>query len=86
MNKLINLIRERRRRQEDRDPILAIFRIFIDPGTKMEATDLPRQASVIGGPRLQQETNESDEVFETRVMSLAHQLREQNEQTAWTAL
>ncbi len=83
MNKLINLIRERRRRQQHgRDPILAIFNIFIDPVTKKDSTDTLRAASVVGGPRLRQEQDVSDEAFETRVMALAQQLREQYEQIA----
>jgi hypothetical protein len=36
MTRLTDLIRERRRRQENLDPILAIFRAFIDPTTKKE--------------------------------------------------
>jgi hypothetical protein len=74
MGKLTELISERRRRQENPDRVVAIFHIFIDPVTKKEA-DSPRQATVIGGPRLQQEPDESDEEFEARVMSFAHQLR-----------
>jgi hypothetical protein len=43
-----------------------------------EATDLPRQASVIGGPRLQQDPEVSDEAFEARVMAIANQLKNEN--------
>jgi len=75
MSSLIDLIRERRRRQEGFDPVLAIIHIIIDPITKKEATDLPRQAKVIGGPTLSQEPNESDEEFEARVMVVAKRLR-----------
>ena len=82
MGKLADLIGERRRRQEKPDRVVAIFHIFIDPVTKREATDLPRPAIVIGGPRLQQEPNESHEAFRTRVMAVANQLRKQNEQIA----
>jgi len=64
------------------DRVVTIFHIIIDPVTKKEATDLPRQAIVIGGPRLQQEPNESHEAFRTRVMAVANQLRKQNEQIA----
>jgi hypothetical protein len=49
---------------------------------KKEATDVPRQAVVIGGPRLQQEANETAERFEARVRAIAHQLRNENEQVA----
>ena len=82
MSKLVQLIRDRRLRQEKPDRVAAIFRIFIDPVTKKEATDVPRQAVVIGGPRLQQEANETAERFEARVRAIAHQLRNQNEQVA----
>jgi hypothetical protein len=82
MSKLVQLIRDRRLRQEKPDRVAAIFRIFIDPVTKKEATDVPRQAVVIGGPRLQQEANETAERFEARVRAIAHQLRDQNEQVA----
>ena len=82
MSKLMQLVRDRRRRQENPDRVVAIFRIFIDPATKKEATDVPRQAVVIGGPRLQQEANETAERFEARVRAIAHQLRNQNEQVA----
>ena len=85
MGKLADLIGERRRRQENPDRVVAIFRIIIDPITKKEATDVPRQASVIGGPKLQQEPNESHEAFKARVMAIAHRLRKQNEQVAWSA-
>jgi len=74
MSRLTDLI------QEGSDPILAILRITIDPTTKKEATHLPRQASVIGGPRLSQEPNESNEAFEARVMFAAKRLRGENEQ------
>jgi hypothetical protein len=73
MSKLVQLIRDRRLRQE---------KPFIDPATKKEATDVPRQAVVIGGPRLQQEANETVERFEARVRAIVHQLRNQNEQVA----
>jgi hypothetical protein len=82
MGKLSELISERRRRQENPDRVVAIFRIIIDPVTKKEAVDLPRQATVIGGPRLQQEPDESHEAFRARVMAVANQLRKQNEQIA----
>jgi hypothetical protein len=82
MSKLTELVRERRRRQENPDRTLAIFRIFIDPVTKNEATDLPRTATVIGGPALQQEPNETAERFEARVMAIANQLRKESEQVA----
>jgi hypothetical protein len=82
MSKLVQLIRDRRLRQEKPDRVAAIFRIFIDPATKKEATDVPRQAVVIGGPRLQQEANETAERFEARVRAITHQLRNQNEQVA----
>ena len=82
MSKLVQLIRDRRLRQEKPDRVAVIFHIFIDPATKKEATDVPRQAVVIGGPRLQQEANETAERFEARVRAIAHQLRNQNEQVA----
>jgi hypothetical protein len=82
MSKLSKLVREKRRRQQNPDPLLAIFHIFFDPVTKSESTDLPRTAIVIGGPKLQQETNESAEAFEARVIAIAHQLMKQNEQAA----
>ena len=82
MGKLADLIGERRRRQEKPDRVVAIFHIFIDPVTKREATDLPRQAIVIGGPRLQQEPGELQEAFRARVMAIAHRLRKQNAQVA----
>jgi hypothetical protein len=82
MGKLADLIGERRRRQENPDRVVAIFRIIIDPVTKKEATDVPRQASVIGGPSLQQEPDESHEAFKARVMAVANRLRKQNEQIA----
>ena len=78
MGKLADLIGERRRRQENPDRVVAIFRIIIDPVTKKEATDVPRQASVIGGPRLQQEPDESHEAFKARVMAVANQLKKEN--------
>ena len=77
MSRLTDLIRERRRRQEGADPLLAIYQIFINPTTKQEG-DLPRIATVVGGPTLQQEPNESDDAFEARVTSVAHQLRGEN--------
>jgi hypothetical protein len=82
MSRLVQLLRDRRRRQEKPDRVAAIFRIFIDPATKKEATDVPRQAVVIGGPRLQQEANETAERFEARVRAIARHLRKQNEQVA----
>ena len=82
MSKLVQLVRDRRRRQENPDRVAVIFHIFIDPATKNEATDVPRQAVVIGGPRLQQEANETAERFEARVRAITHQLRNQNEQVA----
>ena len=82
MGKLADLISERRCRQENPDRVVAIFRIIIDPITIKEATDLPRQATVIGGPRLQQEPDESHEAFKARVMAIANQLRKQNDQIA----
>ena len=82
MSRLVQLLRDRRRRQENPDRVVAIFRIFIDPATKKEATDVPRQAVVIGGPRLQQEANETAERFEARVRAISYQLRNQNEQVA----
>jgi len=82
MGKLSELISERRRRQENPDRVVAIFRIIIDPVTKKEAVDLPRQATVLGGRRLQKEPNESHEAFRARVMAVANQLRKQNEQIA----
>jgi hypothetical protein len=82
MGKLADLIGERRRRQEKPDRVVAIFHIFIDPVTKREATDLPRQAIVIGGPRLQQEPKESGKSFEARVVAVAEELRKQVERVA----
>ena len=82
MSKLVQLIRDRRLRQEKPDRVAVIFHIVIDPVTKKEATDVPRQAVVIGGPRLQQEANETAERFEARVRAIAHQLRNENEQVA----
>jgi hypothetical protein len=67
MSRLAKLIGERRARQENPDGTRVLFCIFFDPVTKAECTDLPRTAKVIGGPELQQETNESVEAFETRV-------------------
>jgi hypothetical protein len=64
MGKLTDLVSERRRRQENPDRVVAFFHIIIDPVTKKEAVDLPRQATVIGGPRLQQEPDESPKLFE----------------------
>ena len=71
MGKMTDLISERRRRQENPGRVVAIFRIIIDPATKKGAVDLPRQATVIGGPRLQQEPDESHEAFRDRVMAVA---------------
>jgi hypothetical protein len=73
MTSLTDLIRERRLREVRPDRVVAIFRIFIDPATKQE-DNLPRIASVVGGPQLQQEPNESNEAFKARVMAIAHQL------------
>jgi hypothetical protein len=81
MSKLVQLIRDRRLRQEKPDRVVAIFRIFIDPTTKQEG-DLPRIASVVGGPDLRQEPDESNEAFKARVMAIARHLRKQNEQVA----
>ena len=54
MGKLADLIGERRRRQEKPDRVVAIFHIFDRPRhERRRPTDLPRQAIVIGGPRLQ---------------------------------
>jgi len=75
MRKLTDLISERRRRQENPDRTVAIFRIFIEPVTKQESTVHRRLASVIGGPRLQQEPEESNDAFETRVRAVADELR-----------
>jgi hypothetical protein len=75
MRKLTDLISERRRRQENPDRVVAIFHIFIDPVTKQESTVDRRLASVIGGPRLQQEPEESNDAFETRVRAVADELR-----------
>jgi hypothetical protein len=80
MGKLTDMIGERRRRQENPDRIVAIFRIFIDPITRKESTATPRTASVVGGPRLWQQHDESDDAFESRVMGIAHQLRDQKGQ------
>jgi hypothetical protein len=80
MRKLTDLISERRRRQENPDRVAAIFHIFIDPATKKEATDLPRQASMIGGPRLQQDPEESNDAFEARVRAAVDLLKKQNAQ------
>jgi hypothetical protein len=78
MGKLTDLIDERRQRQRSPDRVVAIFRIFIDPITKKAATDLPRQATVIGGSRLQQEPGESHDAFKARVMAVANQLNKEN--------
>jgi hypothetical protein len=75
MRKLTDLISERRRRQENPDRVVAIFHIFIDPVTKQGSTVDRRLASVIGGPRLQQEPEESNDAFETRVRAVADELR-----------
>jgi hypothetical protein len=75
MGRLTKLIRERRGRQENPDRTEAIYRIFIDPVTKQESTVDRRLASVIGGPRLQQEPEESNDAFETRVRAVADELR-----------
>ena len=80
MSKLVEIIRERRRRREGPDPLLVIFRIIIDPATKKESTNSPRQASVIGGPTLRQEPSESIEAFEARAIAIAKRLRSENEQ------
>jgi hypothetical protein len=73
MTSLTDLIRERRLREVRPDRVGAIFYIFIDPVTKQEG-NLPRIASVVGGPKLQQEPDESNEVFKARVMAIANQL------------
>ena len=75
MRKLTDLISERRRRQENPDRTEAIYRIFIDPVTKQESTVHRRLASVIGGPRLHQEPEESNDAFETRVRAAVDELR-----------
>jgi hypothetical protein len=75
MRKLTDLISERRRRQENPDRVVAIFHIFFDPVTKQESTVDRRRASVIGGPGLQQEPEESNDAFETRVRAVADELR-----------
>jgi hypothetical protein len=80
MSRLADIIRERRRRQEGPDPLRAIFYTFINPVTKMESTDVPRMASVVGGPTLRQEPSESIEAFEARAHALAKRLRTENEQ------
>jgi hypothetical protein len=80
MSRLTGLIRERRGRQKNPDRTVAIFHIFFDPVTKAEAKDLPRTATVIGGPRLQQEPTETAERFGARVMAVAHQLGKEHEQ------
>jgi hypothetical protein len=72
---LTDLISERRRRQENPDRVVAIFHIFIDPVTKQESTVHRRLGSVIGGPRLQQEPEESNDAFETRVRAAVDELR-----------
>jgi hypothetical protein len=81
MTSLTDLIRERRLREVRPDRVGAIFRIFIDPVTKREG-NVPRIASVVGGPKLRQEPDESNEAFKVRVMAVACQLRKQNEQIA----
>ena len=78
MGKLTELISERRRRQENPDRVIAIFRTFIDPATKREAPDLPRLAIVIGGPRLYQTPGETGEAFKARVMAVANQLNRES--------
>jgi hypothetical protein len=78
MGKLTDLISDRRRRQENPDRTVATFCIFIDPATKQESTDHRRLASVIGGPRLRQEPEESNGTFETRVRAAVDSLRKQN--------
>jgi hypothetical protein len=65
---------ERRLREVRPGRVGAIFHIFIDPATKQEG-NLPRIATIVGGPRLQQEPNESGEAFKARVMVLANQLK-----------
>jgi hypothetical protein len=57
--------------------LLPPFRVFIDPATKTESTELPRSATVIDGPKLQQEPNESAEIFEA--IGYRDQLRKRNE-------
>ena len=81
MTSLTDLIRERRLREVHPDRVVAIFRIFVDPATKRE-DNVARSASVVGGPRLQQEPEESHDAFEARVMAVANQLRKQNKQIA----
>ena len=80
MRKLTDLISELRGRRENPDRTRVIFHIFFDPVTKAEAVDLPRTAIVIGGPELQQETNESVEAFEARVKAAVDLLKKQNAQ------
>jgi hypothetical protein len=82
MSKLVQLIRDRRRRHEKPDRVAVIFRTVIDPVTKKEATNVPRQAVVIGGPSLHQEPGESRDAFKARVRAVADQLRNQNDQIA----
>ena len=74
MTSLTDLIRERRLREVHPDRVGAIFHIFIDPVTKQEG-NLPRMATVIGGPELRQEPDESHEAFKARVMAVANQLK-----------
>ena len=63
--------------KESIKPLLPPFRVFIDPATKTESTELPRSATVIDGPKLQQEPNESAEIFES--IGYRDQLRKRNE-------
>jgi hypothetical protein len=72
MTSLTDLIRERRLREVRPDRAGAIFNILIDPVTKQEG-NLPRIASVVGGPQLRQEPGESNEAFKVRVMAIARQ-------------
>jgi hypothetical protein len=82
MAKLRELINDRRRRQDKPDRVRAIVHIFFDPVTKKESTCVKRLAFVIGGPRLQQEPEESHDAFEARVTAVANQVKKQNEQIA----
>jgi hypothetical protein len=83
MAKLSELINDRRRRQDNPDRVRAIVHIFFDPVTKKESTCVKRQAFVIGGPRLQQEPEESHDAFKARVTAaVANQVKKQNGQIA----
>ena len=52
--------------------VAAVNRFIADPVTKQEG-NVPRIASVVGGPQLRQEPDESNEAFNARVMAIAHQ-------------